>query len=465
MIRLKGGNDGLNTFIPVHDFGTYRAKRPDIFIPESSTVKLTPSLAMHPQLGDLRPLWQEGGMRVLHSVGYEDQSLSHFRSSDIWATASEADEYVSSGVFGRYLQDAYPDFLTSPPATPPAIQIGGVGNLLFNNQDDFNYAISTSDPEQLYDIARSGQLYPMDDLPACTYGEQLGYLRAVANTTFRYAGVLAETYGRGRNDAEYQDDDLGRQLALVARLLRGGLETRLFVVELDGFDTHANQADDHAKRLQSVATNVSSFFADLATDGNDERVLAMTFSEFGRRVEQNGSQGTDHGAAAPMMVFGPALQNNATIGPPPTLDDTDDHGNLRAATDYRSVYATVLSRWLCIDDGLVDEVMGKRFPRLDALGLNCVSTSTAYQEQKLAGIGLSAYRSGTEIVVTYELAAAARVDVHLYDAVGRRVATGFRGEGQVGDNRHRIPGHLPDGIYIVTVETGGRGYSTRLPLF
>ena len=466
LIRLKGGNDGLNTFIPLHDFGTYREKRPDIFIPEKEAVRFTDTLAVHPQMAALKPLWEDGAMRVLHGVGYPGQNLSHFRSSDIWATASDAGEYVNSGVLGRYLQETYPDFLTSPPTTPPAIQIGGVGNLLFNNREDFNYAVSTSDPEQLYEIARSGRLYDMDNLPDCTYGEQLGYLRAVANTTFRYAGVLADTYGKGKNAVTYPADDLGRQLSLVARLLKGGLETKLFVVELDGFDTHANQPDDHANKLQSIAGNVAAFYSDLSTDGTDQRVLAMTFSEFGRRVEQNGSHGTDHGAAAPMMIFGPSLESNAAIGPPPVLDAVDAYGNLESAIDFRSVYATVLSRWLCIDDGLVDEVMGGNFPRLDALGLTCEeSTSVTSGPDQAAGISLLAYRSASDIMVRFELADGGEISIDLYDAVGHKVHTAFRGLARAGKNEHRIPGQLPAGIYIVSVAVGRRVHSTRLPVF
>ena len=466
LIRLKGGNDGLNTFIPVHDFGTYRERRPDIYVPQSEAIRLTDTLAMHPRMEALRGLWQAGGMQVIRQVGYAPQNLSHFRSSDIWATGSDPGDYTNSGVLGRYLQHTYPDFLQAPPEIPPAIQIGGMGNLLFNNAEDFNYAVSTSDPEQLYNIARTGALYDLADLPDCTYGEQLGYLRAVANTTFRYAAVLADAYERARNAAEYLDDDLGRQLALVARLLKGGLGTRLFVVEIDGFDTHATQPELHAALLGSVAENVASFFRDLSAAGMDRRVLGLTFSEFGRRVEQNGSKGTDHGAAAPVMVFGPALDSNATLGAPPDLNAVDAHGNLTAEYDFRSVYATVLSRWLCIDDGLVDQLLGKAYPRLEALGLSC-QTSVSAGDPGAPGesIYLSARRSGSAVTVTYDVAGARAGSILLHDAAGRKIGPDYRADVSPGHHELILSGNLPVGVYLVSLETDRGIRTARVPLF
>ena len=468
MLRLKGGNDGLNTFIPLHDFGTYRDARPEIHVPEAEAVTLSGGLAVHPQLASLRGLWEDGAMRVVHNVGYPEQSLSHFRSADIWATTSDSDQVVSSGLFGRHLQEVYPDFLSDPPADPPAIQIGGVGNLLFNNDDDFNYAVSTSDPQQLYEIAKTGRLYSLDDLPECTYGEQLGYLRAVANTTFTYAEVLARAYDAASNEVEYRDDTLGNQLALVARLLKGGLSTRLFVVELDGFDTHANQLDTHAYLLRSVSENVAAFYADLGKATLAERVLTMTFSEFGRRIEQNGSSGTDHGAAAPVMLFGPALDGNGATGGLPDLRAVDQDGNLVHQVDFRAIYATVLSRWLCIDDATVDELIGRPFARMEELNLRCKASPTATHDARRQSIGLRAYVSGGEVVVEYELARAAAVTIHCYDASGRRLATPYRGEDTDGEQRRRFgvgAAGLASGLYLISLETGGRAYGTRVALF
>jgi uncharacterized protein (DUF1501 family) len=466
MIRLKGGNDGLNTLIPIHDFGTYEQVRPDIHIPRDEVVEFTSTLGVHPQLAPLQGLWNGGAMRVVQNVGYPNPNLSHFRSSDIWAS-SATEEVETSGVFGRYLNDLYPDFLSNPPVTPPAIQIGGPGNLLFNNQDDFNYAISTENPTQLYNIARNGQLHDVEAVPDCTYGEQLGYIRAVANTTFRYAGVLASAFEAGENTAEYANDRLGDQLALVARLLRGGLGTRLFVVELDGFDTHASQPINHARLMDSLGTNVKAFFEDLSAGDIDDRVMAMTFSEFGRRIFQNGSMGTDHGAAAPMMLFGGGLNGNGMTGGLPDMTDVDGSFNMKHTVDFREVYATVLSNWLCIDGGLVDELLGANYERIDDLGLFCQGTTSSHNP-RAERIGMRAFVSGGDVVVEYDLPATANVGIHFFDVGGRKLNSPFRGRRGAGTNLHRFGlnsfGHAA-GVYVVSLEVNGKMYSRKIGLF
>lgn len=468
LIRLKGGNDGLNTLIPIHDFGKYEMLRPDIHIPRDEVVELTSTLGLHPQLESLRGLWDDGEMRAVQNVGYPQYNLSHFRSSDIWASASDSDEVVTSGVLGRYFSDQYPDFLSSPPETPPAIQIGGPGNLLFNNEDDFNYAISTENPTQLYEIARTGQLYDVSNVPECTYGEQLGYIRAVANTTFRYAGVLAEAYDAGANSAEYENDRLGDQLALVARLLRGGLGTRLFVVELNGFDTHANQPVAHANLMNSLSKNVKAFFDDLKTGAIDDRVMAMTFSEFGRRIFQNGSNGTDHGSAAPVLLFGKGLNGNGQTGGLPDMNDVDNGFNLKYKVDFRSIYATVLSNWLCIPSDLVDQIMGASFERMEDLGLFCQGTTSTRTPSQAASLQMKAYLSGGEMVVDYTLPGASTVGVHFFDVAGRKLSSPFKGRQSAGQQSLRFS--LSNigwaaGIYVVSLEVNGRMYSRKVGLF
>lgn len=466
-IRLNGGNDGLNTFIPIHNFGAYQQARPDIHIPRSEVVDFTSSLGVHPQLASVQNMWNDGKMRVVQNVGYPQQNLSHFRSSDIWATTSDSDENISSGVLGRYLNNVYPDFLSTPPTTPPAIQIGGPGNLLFNNEDDFNYAISTENPTQLYEIARNGALYDVEAVPDCTYGEQLGYIRAVANTTFRYAGVLSEAFDAGENSAEYLDDRLGSQLALVARMLRGGLGTRFFVVEIGGFDTHANQPDAHANLLNSISSNVKAFFEDLEDGGIDDRVMAMTISEFGRRINQNGSMGTDHGSAAPVMLFGKGLNGNGMVGGLPDLNDVDNGFNLKYKVDFRSIYATILSNWLCIDGDLVDELMGKSFDRIDELGLSCKGV-TSNSNPRAESLSLKAYLSGSEAVLEYELPGNAQVNIHTFDVSGRKLSSPFSGRRPAGANLQRLPLNSigwASGVYIISLEVNGRMYSRKLGMF
>lgn len=468
MIRLNGGNDGLNTIIPLHDFGTYQSLRPDIHIAQSETWSIGASLGVNNMLSDLQPLWNDGKMKLVNNVGYPDQNLSHFRSSDIWASSSDSDTVIESGWLGRYVEDEYPDFLIDPPTEPPAIQIGGGSNLLFNNSNNFNYALSTNNPQELYSIAQTGQLYDIQNLPDCTYGEQMGYLRAVANTTFRYAGRLADAYDAGDNQsgANYLDDRLGDQLSLIARLIRGGLGTRLYMVELNGFDTHANQPDWHAYLLQSLGQNTAAFFNDLEQGGHGDRTLAMTFSEFGRRPDQNGSVGTDHGAAAPLMVFGNGLNGNGILGGLPDLQNLDEAGNLIHTTDFRSIYATVMDYWLCLGSDRTDQLLGGDFDRLEAMGLFCspVSTTDLGQAQD---IELLAHLSRGQLVLNYQLPTTGNVVIRTHDALGRIVATPFNGRQFRGEQQLRLPlsaAGWAAGVYIVSLETGGRQYSRRVAL-
>lgn len=371
LIQMKGGNDGLNTIVPLYDYGFYRENRPTLAIPNNDIYKLSNAHGMPKFMSSLENLWETGQMKVVHSVGYEEQNLSHFRSTDIWTSASDSNVADATGWLGRWVESEYPDFLSTPPIKPPALQIGPAGGLTFES-NTLNMSVAVSDPTELYEIAKNGALYDTTNLPSNCYGDELTFMRAVANNTFSYAGVIKDAFDNGKNNFEYSSNSyLAEQLALVARLIQGGLGTRLFLVSIDGYDTHADQAANHPRLMQELAGAVSAFYKDLGESGYDRQVLTMTFSEFGRRIEENGSRGTDHGSAAPLMLFGPGLQGNGFVGTQPSLRNPDQFGNLQYHTDFRDVYSTVLEQWLCLDGMLVDGVMGKRFNRINELGLEC----------------------------------------------------------------------------------------------
>lgn len=445
LIRLKGGNDGLNTIIPVFDYGTYQSLRPLIRVPSNQITALDSAFGMPNTMNDLLPLWQNGAMKVVHGVGYPDQNLSHFRSTDIWSSASPANVIDESGWLGRLLVEQYPDYLSNPPETPPAVQIGGPGNITFMDYDNVNLAVSVTNPDELAEIAQLGQLYDVLDLPPCLYGEQLGYLRTVANSTFIYAQRIKNAYDNSSTDATYENGPLWRQLALVARLIKGGLGTRLYMVTLDGFDTHAGQTQVHPLLLAQLAGAVNAFYQDLTPTGHAGEVLCMTQSEFGRRPEQNASQGTDHGAAAPLFLFGAGLNGSGLAGTAPSLQNLDNNGNLVFSTDFRRIYATVLENWLCIDSSTVDAVMGQVFPRV-ALGLDCAAT-TGIAGEAVPGIRHEVrYISGSEVVISYHLPSAVRARVEVFNILGQPVAL-------LADAWHM------QGVHEVTFSSAGR----RLP--
>lgn len=463
-IRLKGGNDGLNTIIPIYDYSTYANARTTTRINQADTFSLSSEFAMPNFMGSLESFWNDGKMKVVHGVGYEDQSLSHFRSSDIWATGSDADEEVDAGFLGRYYEEEYGDYLTNPPDEPLAIQIGSVGNLMFRGSDNTDYAFSVADPNQLYDLAQNGWLHDVTNLPDCLYGEQVEFLRGIANSTFIYAGVINDAYNTSTNAVSYPDSSLGRQLALVARMIKGGLGTKVYLVTLDGFDTHANQPELHQALLTDLADSTTLFYQDLAAGGRDNDVLSMTISEFGRRVEQNASDGTDHGAAAPAMFFGPALEENGFIGDHPSLTNLDFAGNMMFDIDYRQLYATVLEHWLCIPASVVDEtLLNVHYDRLQ-LGFECTTSITENNRQGLKHQAL--YMPDGSVTIEYTLPESMDIQVQLFNIMGQKVEDlpgGYRSSGT-----YRVPvgsnGYLASGQYIYRIIANGKPYSRTIML-
>lgn len=463
LVRLKGGNDGLNTIVPVYDYDFYANNRPTIKHIESSLYNLNADFGIPQSMADLQSLWGDGAMRVVHGVGYPEQNLSHFRSSDIWASGDN-ENYEETGVLGRYFESLYPDFLVNPPEIPAAIQIGSQGNLIFEGIDN-SYAFSVANPNQLADIAENGVLHDVLDVPGCTFGEQLEFMRGMTNTTFTYASTINEAYESATNSVEYDDQSLGRQLAIIARMIKGGLGTKVYLVTLGGFDTHANQQERHDNRMNQVARGMKDFFTDLEATGVHTNVMAMTFSEFGRRIEENGSNGTDHGAASPVMVFGPAMQGNGFVGNHPDLQNPDQVGNLQFGTDFRQVYATMLKQWLCIDDGLVDEVLlGETYETID-LGFSCEALSTGDFNVADNFQHWSSVQNG-DTFVEFNMTTTAKVTVKLFNLLGQDVgviANDFMFEGPQKFNvKQRVNKRLFTGQYIYQIQFSGKKYSKSI---
>jgi len=463
LIRLKGGNDGLNTIIPLFDYGAYQSARPTIAIPQNEILNLSEEFGIPNYMGDLMPLWNEGHMKVANTVGYPDQNLSHFRSTDIWSSASDSNVVDDSGWLGRFLEGQYPDFLTNPPEIPPAIQIGSAGTLVFDNSDMLNMGVTVDDPDQLYEIAQNGELYDTENIPDCYYGEQVGFMRAIANSTFRYAEIISEAYNAGANGVDY-DNGFARQLAIVARLIKGGLGTRLYMVTLDGFDTHAGQNNSHPNLVNMLSKGVKAFYDDLELGGRHEDVLSMTFSEFGRRIEQNASNGTDHGAAAPLMLFGPGLNGNGFLGDNPDLQNVDAAGNLVYSLDFRQIYATVLEHWLCVEPDVVDGVLGQNFDRLP-LGLTCAPTPVF--EPLSVNIRHWASYEGNQVGIHYILPKSMRVKVQIYNMLGQPVSKLYEGRQPAGQHRHTFRSSmakLTAGYYVYSIQAGQQIFSNKIVL-
>ncbi len=367
LIRLDGGNDGLNTVVE-RGSSFYYNLRPTLGIPDNQLWPMSAQYGMPLNTNALQPLWDNGMMKVIFNVGYEPPNYSHFRSSDIIATASDPDVKENTGWLGRFLDNEYAAFLEAPPTVPPALHIGVQSNLVFQG-DAANLALSVSSPQEFYQIAQTGQLYPTTNLGTTPHELELKFVRQTANAAFRYAETIQDAYSAGKNQVTYQSGSyLAEQMAIVARLIKGNLGTKIFMVELTGFDTHVAQQNAHMTLLNYVAEAVRAFFDDLAygNSGLEKKVLGMTFSEFGRSIYENGSFGTDHGWGTHTLLFGGEI-GNGFAGQYQDMSNPDPVGDPPYSVDFRSVYSTILQDWLGNAPEMSTFVMGKTFPKIAGL--------------------------------------------------------------------------------------------------
>lgn len=479
LIRLSGGNDGLSTVVPIEQYDTYANARPNIYIPESKILKLTDEFGVPSYMKSLQPMWADGQFKAVHGVGYEGQSLSHFTGSDIFSNTDLTTTGFSgldTGWMGRHFENIYPDYLVNPPESPAAIQIGQFGSLVFQGEET-NYAFVTNNIDQLEQIAETGQQYSLDDtlFNNCMYGDQLKFLRGVANTTYEYSGKIHAAYERGSNQVEYQDNGFARQLALLARLIKGNLGTKVYMISMGGFDTHGNQPLAHERLMTNLSVAIDNFYDDLGFTQQDDKVLSMTFSEFGRRIFENGSNGTDHGKAAPTLFFGSGLNGSAFVGDHPTLDDPDGRGNLEYTMDFRDLYATVLAEWLCVPIPLVEQHLLNHPYAPVNLGFNCsgvdfpdivysdgdATIPTPIGENPTPEI-LNAivhkpfYPTKEAPHIYLEMPFSAHVDIQLYNILGQNLGTVYNEimlEGSTEINiRERMTLPLATGKYIYRIQ-------------
>ncbi len=316
VLELSGGNDGLNTVVPFAD-DAYHRERPTLAIKPADVLKGSGHFGFNKGLRPLMPLWDDGRMAVVNGVGYPEPNRSHFRSMEVWQTASDAGAPEPRGWLGRCFDHACPD---------------------------------CGRPELAVSVAR--------EVPRAVTGRGgVGVVADGASENIRAA------LARGRvNGAAYPDTAYGQGLARIAAMIGGDLEARVYCHEICGFDTHADQAPNHARLWSETSAGLAAFFRDLERRGAAERVLVMAFSEFGRRVTENGSGGCDHGAAGPVFLWGRPVRGGLH-GAMPSLTDLDG-GDLKMTVDFRSVYATVLEGWMGVKPA---HVLGREFPKLSLL--------------------------------------------------------------------------------------------------
>lgn len=362
ILRMFGGNDGLNTIIPVYDDEYYRVRhrtsRYDLSIPAEAALPIPGNNdhRFHPALGPMLDLYLEGKVAIVQGVGYPDMNLSHFRGNDIWLSASDADVFDDSGFIGRFLERRYPDFPATLPDTPYAIEFGSVVGRLAEGRHHtmaFPYNDRTRIPRDTG--IRIGDGTQADRLEATIekfLRQGSSFHGTIDRALQNVPGNLVDTYYRG-------DGYLGRALALTARLIRSGLGTQVYIIHAGQFDTHHDQQRVHAQQLDELFTNVLAFQREMEASGQDQRVCIMPISEFGRRVEPTGS-GTDHGTAAPTFLIGGGVRGGL-YGTAPSVRDLDADGNLKWNVDFRQIYASILAQWFCVPSTEVESHILPRY--------------------------------------------------------------------------------------------------------
>ena len=346
VIQLSGGNDGLNTIVPYRD-ELYAKARPKLGIPSNDVIKLTEELGLHPSLRAIENQFSENRFSIIQGVGYPSPNRSHFESMDIWHSCHPKKDRSQSGWLGRWITEQ----TAHPTSDSTAIHIGS-DTLPLACQERGVQVPSLASLEQMrlkakLDSMQDKQSRPGAEPNSKDTGSLLDFLSTSTVSALEVSERLDKILAQPDASGDFPKTALGEKLRAVSRLILSGLKTRIYYVTLDGFDTHANQPDVHASLLKQWSEALAAFLSRLKQTGQQDRVLVMTFSEFGRRVSENASLGTDHGAAAPMFLAGPKLPK-IIHGPMPDLSDLED-GDLRFKIDFRSVYASVLEHWMMTD--------------------------------------------------------------------------------------------------------------------
>lgn len=326
-IQLNGGNDGLNTFIPFEN-PAYYTFRPKIAIAKNEVIGKNQGMGFHPALSGLAQIQQNGDLTVIQNVGYPEPNRSHFRSQEIWQTATPSNEYATEGWLGRYLDLQCKDH--NPTA---AINIDSIDNLALKGKEP--NTITVKDPNRFKVRTDKETAAKLSDNP------QLDFVRKIADSVTEGSDEIQKALSKTSADTSYPKTGLAKNLEWISRLIKGNLNSKVYYTSLNGFDTHDNQLEIHQRKLQEVNDAVYSFYSDLKKAGLLQQVTIVIFSEFGRRVKDNGN-GTDHGTAAPLFVIG-GQNKGQIIGQNPNLSDLDN-GDLKFETDFRSVYASLLQQ-------------------------------------------------------------------------------------------------------------------------
>jgi len=479
LVQLVGGNDGLNTVIPLDRYSSLTSARSNILIPSAKVLPLTTATGLHPAMTGLQTMYNNGQLTIVQAVSYPSPNFSHFRATDIWLTATDANVIGNNGWLGRYLDQEFPGFPGAyPSATMPdplALQIGSVVSPGLQGPT-VSMGLAVTNPNSSYFLPGGS-----DTPPATPAGHELTFIRQVAQQTQAYSTSIKTAASKGKNLSTLYptagQNSLADQLKIVAQLISGGLQTRIYVVSIGGFDTHSAQVTTtdttqgaHATLLGKLSAAIFAFEDDLKLMGAQDRVLGMTFSEFGRRIVSNASVGTDHGTAEPVILFGTKV-NAGIIGTSPVLPATPTvNDNIPLQFDFRSVYTSVLRDWF----GASKAELGVAITGT----VTNVLSSSVIASGAVAGVG-----SGGNVpreytleqnypnpfnpttIIRYELPKGASVHLDVFNSLGERIATlvdGPQGAGTYEVNFNG--GSLASGMYFYRLQAGSYQQTRRMLL-
>jgi uncharacterized protein (DUF1501 family) len=520
ILQMHGGNDGLNCVIPVDKYDLYYSKRANIAIPKKnsvrkyieldSTLALDDQVGLHPDMQHMKRMYDQGRLTIVQGVSYENNNGSHFRGRDITFMGGSADQYFQSGWVGRYLQGEYaplkypenfplkkgqhPSDPNFEMIDPLAIEMGTDVSLIFHQEGNIPTSISIESPEDFANLVEGLEGFhenelidplgiPPQFLDNSRYYNELQWILSLEDKSKDYARRLAELYRAGdliTGSNDYPEtypfnapkgslhNPLSEQLKIVTRLLSGGCKTKVFLLKIGGFDTHAGQVESydptmgsHAALMYHISSAMNAFQEDLRKRGLEDRVLTLTTSEFGRRIYSNGSYGTDHGTGAPMFIFGKGVKPGV-VGTVPDLNQ----GNVEMQYDYRLIYSNIVRDWFGVTD---DNRMNEIFPGIMTAG----GTSDGVQFKELPIV--NSVIAGTEdfigdrfsleechpnpakekTTVRFRVNSTNHVSIDLFNAQGKKMKIWVNGTYPPGEHKVETDlTELPAGIYIYRMKSG-----------
>lgn len=505
LIQLKGGNDGLNTVIPIAQYDQYVNLRPTIKIPDTGAekyieldggLKEDKKIGLHPNLTDLKALYENGMLNIVQGVGYEQPNQSHFKSTDLWLSGGDGTPEnfnIPSGWMGRSLQALFPEVLGAPTTAMPdplGIQVGDPNpSLGFHTETEHQNVINLSgqDVAGFYSLIQTIGGAPPTNIPENEHGDEIEYIHSVEQSVNLYSQRITQVFNAGTNAITYPTTTFASQLKTIARMVRGGSRTKIFLCSLGGFDTHDGQVGstaldgDHADLMLTLGQGVKAFFDDLEAMGIGDQVIACSFSEFGRCAAENGSNGTDHGTLAPMFIMGKGV-NPGVSGTNVNLSNlTNDNQLQNMQHDYRQVFSTLLQDWLGGNEYVMQEAMFDNFMKIPIIGTNYVVGADCYYggatvitdggftrpasgapDKSALGLFPNPARFNVEVTFNSPVSFAARLTLH--SMAGQVVQSG-NVQMQPGENMFYLDvANLPSGMYFVRLEdrVGGGAHVAKL---